>query len=211
MRVNRQFFKMEILGHGESGVPIDNSFQNLNGEIKRCHQCRLAATRLNALCGEGNPQSKLMLIAQAPGEHENREGRMFIGPSGKVLDELLATVDIRRGDIYMTNLIKCMLPKNRKPKSDEISSCGPYLEREIFLIGSKILAPLGYYATRFILEKYEFQVPTRFEFRNLYGDVLKADDKKIIPLQHPAAVLHNATIKEAMLRNYRKMRTLFTS
>jgi uracil-DNA glycosylase len=206
-----QFFKAEILGQGESGVPIDNALQNLNDDIKRCHQCRLAKTRLNVLCGEGNLRPELMLIAQAPGEHEDREGRMFIGPSGKVLDELLATVGIQRGEIYMTNLLKCMLPKNRKPKLDEISSCGRYLDREIVLISPKILAPLGYYATRFILEKYGFQVPVRFEFRNLYGGVLKVDDKKIIPLQHPAAVLHNASIKETMLRNYHKMRAIFSS
>jgi DNA polymerase len=202
---------MEILGHGESGVPIDNALQDLNDEIKRCHQCRLAKTRLNVLCGEGNLHAELMLIAQAPGDHEDREGRMFIGPSGKVLDELLAMVDIQRGEIYMTNLIKCMLHKNRKPKFDEIASCGLYLEREIELIGPKILTPLGYYATRFILEKYGFQVPARSEFCNLYGDVLKVDDKNIIPLQHPAAVLHNASIKEAMVKNCRKMGALFTS
>jgi DNA polymerase len=189
-------------------VPIDYAIQNLNDEIKRCHQCRLVKTRINVLGGEGDPSAELMLIAQAPGEHEDREGRMFIGPSGKVLDELLATVNIQRGEIYMTNLIKCMLPKNRKPKSDEIASCGPYLDREIELIGPKILASLGYFATRFVLEKYGFQVPARPEFRKVYGQALTVDDKKIIPLQHPAAVLHNTSIKDAMLRNFRKMQAL---
>jgi DNA polymerase len=204
-------FKIEVIGHGGPGMPIDNALQNLNDKIKRCHQCRLAKTRLNVLCGEGHLRADLMLIAQAPGEHEDREGRMFIGPSGRVLDELLAMVDIQRGEVYMTNLIKCMLPKNRKPKSDEIASCGPFLDREIVLIGSKILAPLGYYAARFILEKYGFQVPAKYEFHNLYGELLKVDDKKIIPLQHPAAVLHNTSIKRAMVRNYRKLRVLLRS
>ena len=99
-----------------------------------------------------------MLIAQAPGGNEDREGKMFIGPSGKVLDELLAEIDIQREEIYITNLIKCMLPKNRKPKSDEIAACSPYLEREMELIGPRILAPLGYYATRFVLGKYGVQI-----------------------------------------------------
>jgi DNA polymerase len=110
-----------------------------------------------------------MLIAQAPGEHEDREDRMFIGPSGKILDELLTTVDIQRREIYMTNLIKCMLPKNRNPKSDEIASCSPYLDREIELIDPKILASLGYYATRYILEKYGVPLPPKPEFREVYG------------------------------------------
>jgi len=134
---------------------------------------------------------------------------MFIGPSGKVLDELLATVDIQRGDIYMTNLVKCVLPRNRKPKSTEIASCGPYLDKEIELIGPNILAPLGYYATRFILEKYGVQIPAKSEFRKVYGQVLEMADKKIIPLQHPAAILHDSSIKNVMVTNYRKMEVFY--
>jgi DNA polymerase len=152
-----------------------------------------------------------MLIAQAPGEHEDREDRMFIGPSGKILDELLTTVDIQRREIYMTNLIKCMLPKNRNPKSDEIASCSPYLDREIELIDPKILASLGYYATRYILEKYGVPLPPKPEFREVYGNVLEIDGKTIIPLQHPAAVLHDSSIKNTLVKNYRKMQVLYTS
>jgi DNA polymerase len=152
-----------------------------------------------------------MLIAQAPGEHEDREDRMFIGPSGKILDELLTTVDIQRREIYMTNLIKCMLPKNRNPKSDEIASCSPYLDREIELIDPKILASLGYYATRYILEKYGVPLPPKPEFREVYGNVLEIDGKTIIPLQHPTAVLHDSSIKNTLVKNYRKMQVLYTS
>jgi len=77
----------------------------LNKMIKECKKCRLSETRMNAICGEGNLNAKIMLIAQAPGEKEDKEGRMFIGPSGKVLDELLSTAGIKRDEIYMTNLI----------------------------------------------------------------------------------------------------------
>ena len=131
---------------------------NLNSEIRTCRRCRLAKSRINVLCGEGHLHAELLLIAQAPGGNEDREGKMFIGPSGKVLDELLAEIDIQPEEIYITNLIKCMLPKNRKPKSDEIAACSPYLEREMELIGPRILAPLGYYATRFVLGKYGVQI-----------------------------------------------------
>jgi DNA polymerase len=150
-----------------------------------------------------------MLIAQAPGEHEDREGRMFIGPSGIVLDELLTTVDIRRKEIYLTNLIKCMLPKNRKPKSDEIASCSPHLDREIRLIGAKILVPLGYFATRYLFEKYNIPVPPKPEFRKVYGNVFETDGKKVIPLQHPAAVLHDISIKNLVVSDYRKMAVIY--
>jgi DNA polymerase len=104
-----------------------------------------------------------------------------------------------------------MLPKNRNPKSDEIASCSPYLDREIELIDPKILASLGYYATRYILEKYGVPLPPKPEFREVYGNVLEIDGKTIIPLQHPAAVLHDSSIKNTLVKNYRKMQVLYTS
>ena len=133
----------------------------LNREIKRCIKCRLSETRINALCGEGHLNAKFMLIAQAPGENENREGKMFIGPSGKVLDELLSITNINREDIYMTNLVKCMLPKYRKPKQDEIEICSKYLDKEIEIINPKILFPLGYYATKYLFDKYAIPFPSK--------------------------------------------------
>ena len=184
---------------------------NLDKEIRECKKCSLAETRINAICGEGNPYAKLMLIAQAPGETEDREGRMFIGPSGKVLDELLRAVQIDREEIYMTNLVKCMLPKYRKPKSEEIKICRQYLDREIELVNPGILASLGYYATRYLFEKYAFPLPPRQEFQEVYGKVLKADDKQIIPVQHPAALLYNSSIKTVMLNNYRNMQAVLSN
>jgi DNA polymerase len=149
-----------------------------------------------------------MLIAQAPGENEDRAGTMFIGPSGKVLDELLKMTDIDRKNIYMTNLIKCMLPKYRRPKSDEIEICSRYLDREIELIGPNILVPLGYFATRYIFEKYDIPLPPKAEFRKLYGKIFEVGNKQILPVQHPAAVLYDASIKGVMARNYQKIRLL---
>lgn len=179
--------------------------QDINVQIQRCTRCRLSETRIHALCGEGNRYAKLMLIAQAPGENEDRVGTMFIGPSGSVLDELLKIAHIERKNIYMTNLVKCMLPKYRRPKSDEIKSCSQYLDREIDLIKPKILAPLGFFASRYILGKYDIPIPSKPEFRELYGKVIEADNKQILPLQHPAAVLYDASIKDVLVRNYQKL------
>ncbi|MBT8348920.1 MAG: uracil-DNA glycosylase, partial [Sulfurovum sp.] len=119
---------------------MEMKMDDLNKEIKQCTLCRLSESRINALCGEGDPNTKLMLIAQAPGENEDREGKMFIGPSGRVLDELLRMAEIERKEIYMTNLVKCMLPGYRKPKQDEIETCSYYLDKEIELINPEILA-----------------------------------------------------------------------
>ena len=182
--------------------------ERLRYEIKHCNRCRLCETRTNALCGEGPLNARLMLVAQAPGEKEDMEGRMFIGPSGKVLDKLLQEAGIDRERLYMTNLIKCMLPRYRRPKQDEISACSPYLERETELVNPEILVPLGFYATRYILQKYEVPMPARDEFCRLYGETIKTSGPKILPLQHPAAALHTPQLLKEMTENYRKMKTL---
>nr|MDO8091516.1 uracil-DNA glycosylase [Candidatus Sigynarchaeota archaeon] len=180
----------------------------LNKRIKECKRCRLSETRVNAICGEGNLNAKIMLIAQAPGEKEDKEGRMFVGPSGRVLDELLGAAGIKRDEIYMTNLIKCMLPKNRKPKQDEIEACGYYLDEEIRLINPKILVPLGYYATRYIFQKYGILLPPKAEFSLVFDKLFLATDKKILPLPHPATLLYNPDFKQDLIKSYRKLRVL---
>ncbi|MFP3869896.1 MAG: uracil-DNA glycosylase, partial [Syntrophobacteria bacterium] len=126
------------------------AFDELKKNIAGCKRCRLHLSRTHALRGEGNLHPRLMLIAQAPGDKEDREGKMFIGPSGKVLNELLTEAGISRDEVYMTNLIKCRLPKDRRPKQDEIQACSLFLAREIALVTPQFLVPLGYYATRYV-------------------------------------------------------------
>ncbi len=181
----------------------------LNKMIKGCKKCRLSETRTNAVCGEGNLYAKITLIAQAPGEKEDKEGKMFISPSGKVLDKLLELAEIKRQEIYMTNLIKCMLPKYRKPKQDEIKTCSYYLDEEIRLINPKILVPLGYYATRYIFQKYGISLPPKAGFSSVFGKLFLAGNKKILPLPHPASLLYNPEFKQSLIKNYKKLRVLF--
>jgi len=183
--------------------------EDLNEKIRKCKKCRLWNTRTNVLCGEGNLNAELMLVAQAPGEHEDTGGQMFIGPSGKVLDELLRESGINRKEIYMTNLIKCMLPKYRKPKQDEIKTCSQYLEKEMKLIDPAVISPLGYYATRYIFEECGIAMPeTKPEFPKICGKLFLRRDKKIFPLPHPAALLYNDSLREEMINNYRKLKVL---
>jgi len=184
------------------------TIEDLNEEIRKCNRCRLSKTRTNALCGEGRLSAKLMLIAQAPGESEDKEGRMFIGPSGKILDELFRKAGVNRKEVYMTNLIKCMLPKYRKPRKDEIEACSRYLDKEIELINPKVLVPLGYYATRYVFQKHSIQLPSKPEFYKVYGRIFLAGDKKVFPLRHPATLLYNDAVKAKMVKNYRKIKVL---
>lgn len=181
--------------------------KNLNEKISQCNRCRLAKNRTHTVCGEGNLNGRLMLIAQAPGKNEDKEAEMFIGPSGEILDELLEKAEVARGEVYMTNLIKCKLPNNRKPKQDEIQACSQYLDREIELIDPEVLAPLGYFATRYIFRKYDLDMPNSSS--DTFGELYLAESKKIYPLQHPSSLLYrrsNEDYKEKVVNNYKKLK-----
>ncbi len=204
-----QSLGMSFLGKRKVMNDKETRLKDLNREIRECQRCKLYETRRNALCGEGNLDARLMMVAQAPGENEDREGRMFIGPSGKKLDELFQEAGLRRDEIYMTNLIKCMLPKCRKPKEDEIRNCSQYLDEEIEIINPKVIAPLGYYSTRYTFEKYEIPVPNpKLNFSEAYGKIVLSGPTKIFPLQHPAALIFGSELKEEMIKNYKKAKTL---
>lgn len=187
---------------------MKKKIEDLNKKIKNCTKCRLSETRKHVLCSEGNHDAKIMLVAQAPGVKEDEEDRMFIGPSGKVLDELLELSDISRDDLYMTNLIKCMLPNYRDPKQDEINACSIYLEEEIELVNPTFLVPLGYFATKYLLEKYRIDIPIKKDFYKIYGKLILSKDYKILPLQHPAAVVYNPDLKKVLLNNYHKLQVV---
>ena len=183
--------------------------EELKAEINCCEKCRLHQTRTNALCGEGNLDARLMLIAQAPGDAEDREGRMFIGPSGKVLNELLDESGIKRDEIYMTNLVKCKLPKNRRPKQDEIEACSSFLDQEIILVNPSLIAPLGYYASLYILKKYNIPAPKpRSEFSGLLGKIFFSGSKTIVPLPHPSSLIYNRSFKPGAIAKYKTLNGL---
>ena len=181
----------------------------LNDRIKSCNKCRLSLARQNAICGEGDLNARLMLVALSPGENEDREDKMFIGPSGKILDELLEAVGIIRNSIYMTNLIKCMLPKNRRPKQDEIEACSYFLNEEMNILSPKIIVPFGYYATRYILTKYAAELPaTHEDYQAFYGRLVFSNDQKIFPLPHPAFLIYNPSFKTETIKKYHKLQVL---
>ena len=181
---------------------------DLAHQIRSCKLCDLHVTRNHALPGEGDINADLFFVAQAPGREEDKEGSMFLGPSGKILDQIFDAIAIKRDQVYMTNMVKCFLPKCRKPKQQEIDACQVYLKKEIEWTKANILIPLGYHPTKQLLRLYNQPVPDRHHFPNLFGKLLIAYDKKILPLRHPAAVVHNSSSFEALLNNYKKVNTI---
>lgn len=185
------------------------SLEVLNYQIRACKRCRLSATRKHTLTGEGKISASVLFVALSPGAKENIENRMFVGPSGQVFNKLLYAAGIDRSSVFMTNLVKCILPNNRKPSMDEIESCNPFLDDEIAIIRPQIIAPLGYFATRSILMKYHAD-PTTSEmgFTHINGQLLTLEGVKIFPLTHPSALLYNPSYKERTLENFKKLKSL---
>lgn len=189
-------------------IEKQESLDVLNYQIRACERCSLSVTRKHALTGEGNIDARIMFVALSPGGKEDSQNRMFVGPSGQVFNKLLHAAGIDRELVFMSNLVKCMLPKNRKPTMDEIELCSQFLDEEISIIQPEIIVPLGYYATRTILTKYQADplVGSR-SFTEINGKLLLLDDKKIFPLPHPAALLYNPSFEPDTIEKYKRLKT----
>ena len=174
-------------------------------EIRNCTFCPLHLTRKHALPGGGNIHAKIFMIAQAPGPVEDQSGRMFTGPSAPHLDHLLAIAGLDRKQIYITNLIKCFLPKCRRPSRTEIDACSPYLLREMEAVNPGLIVPLGFHATRFLLMYFNLPRPEKKKFHLLFGHVFQAGRYTVYPLRHPTALLFDPPKKPVMEENYRKL------
>lgn len=133
---------------------------------------------------DGNPESDLMFIGEAPGFHEDKQGKPFVGAAGKLLDELLAGVGLDRSQCAICNVLKCRPPGNRNPMPDEIETCQPYLDAQIDFINPRVIVTLGNFATRFVLKR---QVP----ISKVRGHEFVVGDATVVPTFHPAAILHS--------------------
>ncbi len=180
----------------------------LNRKIIECQGCKLHQTRKYAIPGEGPAPSGLMIIAQSPGITEDINNRLLIGPSGRIFNQLMKTAGLSRDYFYLTNLIKCMLPKSRRPSKDEIHSCTQFLSEEINMVQPRILVPLGFHATRYLFKEYHLDFPPKAEVYGVFGKVFHVHDMIIYPVRHPAALLFNPDKKAEMERNYSGIRTL---
>ena len=165
-------------------------------EIAICQRCELSQGRIKAVPGEGPENAEIMFIGEAPGFHEDRQGRPFVGAAGKFLDELLASIGLTREDVYIGNVIKCRPPGNRDPLADEIAACKPFLDKQIELIQPKLIVTLG----RFSMARY---FPNA-KITRIHGQPKRIGGRICYPMFHPAAALHQPKwrpiVKEDMLK-----------
>jgi len=191
----------------DSKMTENKDFEKLISLVKNCKDCDLWKTRKNPVFGEGSSSAKIMFIGEAPGRNEDIQGRPFVGRAGKILDELLASIDLKRKEVYIGNILKCRPPENRNPMKSEIKSCTKYLDKQIEKIKPKIIVPLGSFATSYIFEKFNI---TSEKIGTVHGKIFTLNTifgkQIVVPIYHPAVATYNPNTKEVLLKDFQKIK-----
>lgn len=174
------------------------TLDQVNEQLRQWRGIDLAKTA-NPVPGWGNPRAEIMFIGEAPGAQEDKQGKPFVGPAGKLLDELLASIGLRREDTYITNIVKFRPPENRDPTTEEKAACLPFLQHEIAAIQPKVIVPLGRHAlTQFF---------TKMSITEAHGKPQAlAGGISVFPLYHPAAALHNPNLKQTLFDDIKALK-----
>jgi DNA polymerase len=145
--------------------------------------------------------SKIIFVGEAPGEQEDVQGRPFVGAAGKLLTELLASVGLRREDVYITNIVKCRPPANKPPRKDEAKACRPYLDRQISLISPRIICPMGNSAIHSLVDSEK-------SVSDLHGMPVEIGQVTFFPMYHPAAALYTFQLRKVMEEDFKQLKRL---
>jgi uracil-DNA glycosylase family 4 len=172
----------------------EETLAELKQEVSICTRCALHHSRKRSVPGEGPINAEIMFIGEGPGFHENEQGRPFVGPAGKFLDELLDSIGMKRENVYITNVVRCRPPGNRDPESGEIQACSGYLERQIQLINPKVIVTLG----RYSMARY---MPNA-KISSVHGKAIEKDGRLIVAMYHPAAALHQVSLKSSIEEDF---------
>ena len=167
-----------------------NSLEEVASQVSNCHDCPLSQGRTHAVPGEGPPDARIMFIGEGPGHHEDRLGRPFVGAAGSFLEELLASIGLKRQDVFIANMIKCRPPNNRDPLPAEVAQCSKYLDRQIELLAPELVVTLG----RFSMSKF-IQNETISRAR---GKLRRINGLNVYPVMHPAAALHRQELRKTI-------------
>ncbi|NJC97312.1 MAG: uracil-DNA glycosylase [Anaerolineales bacterium] len=175
----------------------DETLAQIAKEVSTCTNCELHLSRKKAVPGEGPAHAEIMFIGEGPGFHENEQGRPFVGAAGKFLDQLLEQAGVTRAEVWIGNVVKCRPPDNRDPLPEELAACDLYLERQIEAIDPSIIVTLG----RFSMGKFMPGV----KISQVHGQMRKVGHRYVIAMFHPAAALHQASLKPAILEDFARL------
>ncbi len=187
------------------------AMNKIENEIKNCRKCRLYQSRTNTVPGEGNLNTKIMFIGEAPGAREDATGRPFVGAAGKLLTQLIESMGLTREKVYITNIVKCRPPGNRDPQPDEIYTCLPYLKKQINIINPRVIVTLGRHATKTIFELASIPFGS---MSSVHGTEFRGKINgryiTIIPTYHPAAALYNPNLRNTLFEDFRVIKEALT-
>ncbi len=187
-------------GLGDELVAL-NTLDEVAERIRTTHCCGLCASRTNAVPGHGNPNARLVLIGEGPGATEDAQGKPFVGQAGNLLTGILEAIEVPRDSVYITNIVKCRPPQNRKPLPDEIAACIPYLHRQLEIIRPKVILALGSTAA-------EAMLGVRKSLGELRNKVHTYNGIPLVVTYHPAALLRNPNWKKPTWDDVRIVRQL---
>ncbi len=178
---------------------IDN-WEDLRTACLACQRCELAATRTQVVFGTGNPNARVMLVGEGPGENEDRKGEPFVGRGGQLLDKFLAAVDLdRHTNVYIANIVKCRPPKNRDPLPGEQEACIPWLRAQFSLLRPAIIVCLGRVASLRMI-KPDLRITVE------HGRFFEKNGVLFMPVLHPAALLRNPSQRGITLQDFIRLR-----
>ena len=195
-------FDHAIILHIENycGIHTLLDLEQITSQISICTLCNLSRNRNKTVPGEGSNTPNILFIGEAHGFHEDQQGRPFIGRAGKLLEELLLSIGLKRSDVFITNMVKCRPTNNRDPLPIEIEACRPFLEDQIKLLNPKVIVTLG----RYSLSKF-FPTETIGKAR---GKPKEWRGRIIFPIYHPAAALHQSRLKAVLIEDFNKLADL---
>lgn len=172
------------------------------------------ANHYHPVIGDGNPLAEIVFIGEAPGEVEAKTGRPFVGPAGRVLDELLASIDLKREDVYITNVVKDRPPDNRDPRVKEVRLYSPFLWRQLEIIQPKVIVPLGRHALEFVRRHFT-GFPAEGSVSTLHGTAYPVEAPYgrafVVPLYHPAVLFYREDLKETVETDFRLLGELINN
>jgi uracil-DNA glycosylase len=174
-----------------------SALTELAGRIAACPDCDLCKTRTRAVPGEGPEQAEIMLVGEGPGYHEDQQGRPFVGPAGRFLEELLASVGLKRTDVFITNVVKCRPPENRDPLPYEVEACKKYLQQQIATIRPKVIVTLGRYSLAWFFP--------RDTISKVHGLIREKDGIYFLNMYHPAAALHAGGLRQTIQDEFKRV------
>lgn len=179
-------------------IKIIESITNIGEEALLCKKCSLCEYRQNVVFGEGNLDAELMFVGEGPGEDEDKTGRPFVGKAGELLDKIIVAMGLSRESVYIANVLKCRPPGNRNPSDEEVTSCVPYLKRQIFALKPKVIVSLGAIASSFFSEN-------KIKISSIRGSFFEWNNIKIMPTFHPAYLLRNPSDKKLVWYDVQKV------